>query len=311
MAYLIFIDTNIFLDFYRVVGREGSLSILDHVDANHHRIITTAQVEMEFKKNRQRVILDAFRGLKLPDFSGMKLPAFFAASKQSGALGRSQKTVKRLHSTLSTRIGRVLKNPTRYDPVYKTAQRLFRADTPVNLGRDKKLKYTIRRLARQRFALGYPPRKDGDTQIGDAVNWEWVVHCAQQTGDHVVVVSRDSDYGASFEKTLMMNDWLAQEFRERVSHRRKLVLTDRLSVALRQASIPVSAAEEKTEEQFLSVRPPALSSSEAGGLTGRDALQALMTAISAAQAREQVILKGLSIPGFLKPTEAGGDDDAA
>jgi hypothetical protein len=53
---LIFIDTNILLDFYRVRGREGDLSILDHIDENHDLIITTSQVEMEFKKNRPRKV---------------------------------------------------------------------------------------------------------------------------------------------------------------------------------------------------------------------------------------------------------------
>ena len=46
---LLFIDTNIFLDFYRQVGRESNLSILKHLRPHHDRIITTRQVEMEFK----------------------------------------------------------------------------------------------------------------------------------------------------------------------------------------------------------------------------------------------------------------------
>ena len=50
---LIFIDTNILLDFYRVRGPKEDLSILRHIDNNLDRFITTDQVEMEFKKNRQ------------------------------------------------------------------------------------------------------------------------------------------------------------------------------------------------------------------------------------------------------------------
>lgn len=46
---LLFIDTNILLDFYRQVGRESNLSILKHLRPHHDRIITTRQVEMEFK----------------------------------------------------------------------------------------------------------------------------------------------------------------------------------------------------------------------------------------------------------------------
>ena len=37
---LLFIDTNIFFDFYRQVGRESNLSILKHLRPHHDRIIT-------------------------------------------------------------------------------------------------------------------------------------------------------------------------------------------------------------------------------------------------------------------------------
>jgi hypothetical protein len=85
--YLIFTDTNILLDFYRVRGRESGLSILKHIDENIDRFITTTQVEMEFKKNRQRVIVESHGLFKLPGFEGLQLPAFISESKQSKALG--------------------------------------------------------------------------------------------------------------------------------------------------------------------------------------------------------------------------------
>jgi hypothetical protein len=102
--------------------------------------------------------------------------------------------------------------------------------------------------------LGYPPRKDGDTSIGDAINWEWIVSCAETTGNHVVIVSRDSDFGISFNGESILNDWLLQEFRERVSKKRKVVLTDRLSAGLKAAAITVTKQEEKSEEEFLESR---------------------------------------------------------
>jgi predicted nucleic acid-binding protein len=51
MAALIFIDTNIYLDFYRYRGgSDTSFSILKHFDENHDRIIITSEIEMEYKK---------------------------------------------------------------------------------------------------------------------------------------------------------------------------------------------------------------------------------------------------------------------
>jgi len=249
--FLIFIDTNILLDFYRVRGRESGLSILKHIDDNLNRFITTTQVEMEFEKNRQRVIVDSLGTFKLPGFEGLQLPAFISESKQSKALERTQKQLRNLAGTLKARMTRMLQNPTTHDPVFKTAHRLFRAKSDYNLTRDKKIRFKIRAQARKRFVLGYPPRKTDDTSIGDAVNWEWIVHCAAESDCDVVIVTRDSDYGVLFDKQPIVNDWLTTEFRSRVSNKRKLLLMDRLSAALKLVAIPVTPKEVDAEEQAL------------------------------------------------------------
>lgn len=251
MARLIFIDTNIFLDFYRVTGRQEGLSILGHIDDHHERIITTTQVEMEFKKNRPGVILSAHRSLKTPDWSGLKLPAYLSESKQSSGLDTGRKDIERQLRTLRTRIKNVLKRPGRYDPVFKVAQRLFRATGENHLTRQMKERRSVRRRAFRRFMLGYPPRKPDDTSVGDAFNWEWIVDCACRTSDDVVVVSRDSDYGVSFDGSVIINDWLMHEFKERVGRRRTVRLTDRLTEGLKLADIRVSKSEERAEDALL------------------------------------------------------------
>ena len=160
--------------------------------------------------------------------------------------------------------------------MYKVAQRLFTVPSEWNLGRDKKERYRIRRKAWKRFILGYPPRKDDETSIGDAINWEWIIDCANRSGCNVVIVTRDSDYGPRFDKKPMVNDWLLQEFRERVTKKRKLLLTDRLSVGLRAASITVTKQEEKSEAEFLNQRPltgtPSLPPKGASAAVWRDYL---------------------------------------
>ncbi len=62
---LLFIDTNIWLDFYRV-RNEVSLSLLKRAEAVADRIIVTYQLESEFKKNRQAAILEGLQELKPP-----------------------------------------------------------------------------------------------------------------------------------------------------------------------------------------------------------------------------------------------------
>lgn len=256
MTTFVFIDTNILLDFYRVRAAKQDLAMLSHIEAGHTSIITSSQVAMEFTRNRPAVILETYKELK--DAGSRALPAFLAESRQSMALTSSRQRIARLLTTLRARTKRVLIDPARHDRVYQVAQRLFRDDTALNLSRTKDARFSVRRLAAKRFLLGFPPRKDGDTSIGDAINWEWLVRCASEANADVVIVSRDSDFGAIFEDQPILNDWLKQEFRERVGRRRSVTLTQRLTQAFKAAGIRVSRTEEKAEDEFLRTRHSAL-----------------------------------------------------
>jgi PIN domain len=254
MQTLIFIDTNIMLDFYRIRKSETGLKFLEHIDQNHQSIITTSQVEVEFKKNRQKEILDFIDKIKPPDWSNLTPPPILSESKATQSIENAKNTIKVAQKKQKDRLQRALLKPTLYDPVYKTLQRLFRNDYEYNLNRSKKVRYAIRSKARKRFSLGYPPRKNADLSLGDAINWEWVVHCAENFNSNIVIVTRDSDYGVRNGDSIIINDWLIQEFRERVSKQRKLILTDKLSVAFKEAKIKVSKEEENEEADLVSNR---------------------------------------------------------
>lgn len=319
MPALVFIDTNILLDFYRLRGSESDLTILEHLDAHHARIITSSQVEMEFKKNRPNVILATYHDLKTSGWKGLGgLPAFLAKSKQSSALSSSRNRIDTLLKTLRDRTQRILQDPTHNDPVYKVVQRLFRDDTPLNLSRSKDARFTIRRLAAKRFILGYPPRKDSDTSIGDAVNWEWLVRCAADRNSDVVIASRDSDFGIQFEGDPILNDWLSQEFRARVGRKRSITLTNRLAAAFKAAGIKVTKQEEEAENQFLKGREqPVVSPLSGIGLGFPSAeLAASLDALSKTFAGQQDALrKALTVQftGLLgkQPPEAPPPADGA
>lgn len=62
---VLFIDTNIWLDFYRARNDAG-LALLRHAEAISERIVVTYQLETEFKKNRQAAILEGLQELKSP-----------------------------------------------------------------------------------------------------------------------------------------------------------------------------------------------------------------------------------------------------
>jgi hypothetical protein len=117
-------------------------------------------------------------------------------------------------------------------------------------------------LARKRFVLGYPPRKNDDISIGDAVNWEWVIHCAQNSLKDIIIVTRDSDFGAIIKGESYLNDWLRLEFKERVSRKRKIFLTDKLALAFKAIKLRVSKKMVEEEARILKTQKEEFSSRE-------------------------------------------------
>lgn len=244
---LIFIDTNIFLDFYRIRKSNVSMKYLEEIEKHIDFIITSSQVEMEFKKNRQSAILESIGEVNKINNVNINVPAILSDSQAVKMIEKSKSVISKNQKQIKERIEKILKSPNYNDPVYKSLQKLFKNKSAINLNRDNKLRFKIRNLARKRFVLGYPPRKKTDNSIGDAVNWEWIINCAKETGKNIILVTRDSDFGCIYENDLYLNDWLAQEFKDRISQKRKIILTDRLSYAFKLLEIPVT--EEMVEEE--------------------------------------------------------------
>jgi hypothetical protein len=82
------------------------------------------------------------------------------------------------HAKVRRKIESILSDPAQHDPVFKSVTRIFNFKSKFNLTRP------LTGEVANRFALGYPPRKLGDTSIGDAINWEWIIWCAQNSVDN-------------------------------------------------------------------------------------------------------------------------------
>ena len=248
MLKLLFIDTNIYLDFYRI-RNEVKASFLGHIEAIKDSLIVTDQVEMEFKKNRQAAILEGMKELKPP--SKISVPGVLGNDKSATAIQNDQRRMNERIQKLKNRLYNVLENPVRYDKVYQVLQRVFSKKQEIDFYRNHKLHYKVRELARKRFWLGYPPRKKNDTSIGDAINWEWIVQVAKEQNADIWIVSRDGDFGVTQDSKGFLNDWLRQEFRERISKQRGITLCAKLSLALKEFQIPVSQEEEEAEQRVI------------------------------------------------------------
>lgn len=248
---LLFVDTNVLLDFYRIRKTDISLKYLEQLEACRDRLIIGSQIEMEYKKNRQRVIVESLNNFPTPDWGKLVGPALVADLQAMKMIDKKKKEISQQKMKVNEKIQNVLSDPIHHDPVYQCLQRIFKHDSIYNLSREKKERISIRNLARKRFFLGYPPRKQADTSIGDAVNWEWIVQCSISSGKHVVIVTRDTDYGAIYDGNSYLNDWLKQEFAERVSKKRKIILTDKLAQGLKVVHAAVTKEMVEEEERLI------------------------------------------------------------
>lgn len=240
MNALIFIDTNIFLDFYRIRNSEVSMSYLKIINEHHDSIITGSQVEMEYKKNRQSVIVESQGKFKNPDWNNLSVPALLSEESETLRLQELRKEVASQQAAIKNKIDKILSSPVENDPVYKSLESLFRNSSANNLSREHTERQKIRELAIKRFMLGYPPRKKNDTSIGDAINWEWIINCARKSSKNILIVSRDGDYGVNLRSGSFINDWLSQEFKQRTSEKLEIILTTRLSEAFKRLNVAVT-----------------------------------------------------------------------
>lgn len=262
MDALLFIDTNILLDFYRDRKSDISMKFLEQIEACKDRLILGSQVEMEYKKNRQHVILESLGKFGTPDWGKLTAPALVSETQAAGMIAKHQKEMEKQQKLLTTKIQNILEKPGTQDEVYKVLQRVFKHNSPYNLDREDKRRFAIRRLARKRFFLGYPPRKKNDTSYGDAINWEWIIQCSIDSGKDIVIVTRDSDFGLIYKKQAYLNDWLHQEFKQRVSRKRKIKLTASLSEGLKIVHAKITKEMEEEESRVISSLLASLITSE-------------------------------------------------
>jgi PIN domain len=296
MRKLLFVDTNIWLDFYRV-RNDAAIKLLDHVEAVKNDVIVTYQVECEFKKNRQAVIFESYNALKIDTNVGR--PALFADAQASTHIVKGLERAKKGVAELKNRLSKILENPTQHDKVYQIAQRVFHKNDSLVLTRDNPERRGLRHRARTRFSHGLPPRKKNDTSMGDAFNWEWIVLCAIRENAEVVIVSRDADYGLTFNGKSYVNDHLRHEFSDRVSKKRGLYLYDNLSVALKKHfDVQVTTEEEKAEMEISAPPEPAQ----------RLDWKALLESVSSLKELTQSTKISWNFQDFVERMQAGEED---
>ncbi|MBD3905198.1 DUF4935 domain-containing protein [Chryseobacterium sp. C-2] len=117
MDALIFIDTNILLDFYRFQN-ETSLKYLAEINSHKELIILTNQVEMEFKKNRQKVLLESISNIKKKTEIPSSYPSILREEESVKKIRALKEDLENEQQILVDTINKIFKNPEINDQVY-------------------------------------------------------------------------------------------------------------------------------------------------------------------------------------------------
>jgi len=149
----------------------------------------------------------------------------------------------------------LIEDPVTHDLVFAFACKLFSNQSAFNLKKESADYQRVYRKACKRFFEGKPPRKRGETSIGDAINWEWVLQCMRRTGRNVILASRDGDFGATYNNTCYLNDWLSEEVKE-IDATLTVTLVSSLAEALKLLSVRLSNEELVSEMEMLLPQNP-------------------------------------------------------
>lgn len=204
MKLNIFIDTNIFLNFYSLSEDdiEKLKKILKLIDDGEIDIILPTNVKDEFNKNRLKKIYSTTS--EFNKSNEFYLPVIYKQYEEADALRRKQQELKLLINTLKAK----LKNDAENGSLSADAviNEIFSKAVPAYLADD------VYELALKRFKRHLPPRKnDAGSSIGNAINWESVKKFSPNGDIHII--SEDGDYRDSINnpndtvKYYLGNEW--------------------------------------------------------------------------------------------------------
>jgi hypothetical protein len=186
----LFIDTNIFLDFYHLSGAdiEELHKLTALLESGDLRLYVPRQLCEEFKRNRDSKIKDAMAEFQKAKFK-ISFPAFCKLYPEYNDLQEMLRAANTKHAELYQKA---------MDDVNAGA---LKADAVINelfsMAKIIETSNVIFEKALHRFRMGNPPGKKKVT-MGDEVNWEALMESVPNIEDFHLV-SGDSDYAAAMD----------------------------------------------------------------------------------------------------------------
>ena len=234
----IFIDSNIFLNFYdfHYEDLERLAQLIELVEKKEIKLFTTKQTIQEVDRNREVRLAgayDKFRESKVT----VDMPVICQAYSQYIEVKEAQKVLANKKSDLSKKLWRdIISHSLKADKIIKE---LFEAATNINS--DKVLE-----KAKNRYSLGNPPgKKDG--LYGDEINWEALLEFIP-SDSHFVLISDDKDYKSPLSEN-KLREFLVKEWEGRKGS--KILFYRSLTSFFKEHKINIELRWEEEKDQLI------------------------------------------------------------
>jgi len=228
----IYIDTNVFLDFYQ--SAKDRMAIFQELLARADCIVVPEQTVREFRRNRAARLSKLAELVEKSSNINVYTTAIVREMPAFKEWEASRDAAKKHAKAIETQLRSWVKDESS-DPVYQQFVKLYCKGTTMSTPSDALAK------AEQRKLLGDPPTSPDKHTIGDEIIWETLLALCN---DDLIVVSRDH--------TFLDNESLLRSEFEVKGVRRLLAVTDSLGHALKlvgKPSVPIEQAEKEDVHQ--------------------------------------------------------------
>lgn len=232
MAVKIYIDTNVFVDFYQAAN--DRTEIFSELEKYHSSIVLVQQTLDEFQRNRAERLTNLIELVDKAKF-GVHTTSVIREMPQHAELCTIAERAEILKRQICDELEKY-RDKDDADPVFKKFQALTKACKVLPTMPD------IIEKAARRNQLGRPPRSDKKGTIGDEVIWETLLACCD---DDLVIVSRDGTFNQN-------QQYLRAEYAHGRS-RKLLLVTSRVGDGLKAAGTPSPTIEKADESVATSV----------------------------------------------------------
>lgn len=230
---VIYIDTNVFLDFYQ--ASTDRLVVFGDILSRSKSILLTQQTVNEFRRNRIARLTALADHIKKGPHPQLHTTAVVQALPGFQEWVRARDAAKKAALDIASELASWVEDE-ESDPVLAAFERLVRAATLITFD-DLLIKQ-----ARRRKLLGQPPTSPDRHTIGDELIWESLL---TWNGDDLVIVTRD--------RSFLDNRALLKGEYETATGRRLLEVTSSLAAGLKSAgheAKTIEEAEKKLPKSF-------------------------------------------------------------